>query len=46
MIGLPLFSELDWDSYFVFIANTVSKKVEALICSLKCLSPEAVFYLY
>ena len=35
MLGLTFSSKLDWDSYIVSIAKTGSKKIGALICSLK-----------
>ena len=38
-------SKLDWGSYIISIGKTASKKVEALICSMKFLSPEAALYL-
>ena len=37
---------LDWGSYIVSIAKTASKKIGALICSMKFLSPELALYLY
>ena len=46
MLGLTLFSKLDWGSYIISITKTASKKIEALICSMKFLSPEVVLYLY
>ena len=46
MVGLILSSKLDWGSYIVSIAKTASKKIGALICSMKFLSPEVVLYLY
>ena len=39
-------SKLDWGSYIVSIAKIVSKKIGALICSMKFLSPEVALYLY
>ena len=39
MLELTSFSKLDWGSY-------ASKKIRALICSMKCLSPEVDLYLY
>ena len=39
-------SKLDWGSYIVSIAKTASKKIGALICSMKFLSPEVALYLY
>ena len=39
-------SKLDWDSYIISIAKTASKKVGALIGSMKFPSPEVALYLY
>ena len=39
-------SKLDWSSYIISIARTASKKIGALICSVKFLSPEVALYLY
>ena len=46
MLGLTFSSELDWGSCTISIAKTVSKKIEALILSMKFLSPEVALYLY
>ena len=46
MLGLTFSSKLDWDSYIISIAKTASKKIEALIRSMKFLSPELALYLY
>ena len=46
MLGLTFSSILDWGSYIVSIAKTASKKIGALIRSMKFLSPEVVLYLY
>ena len=46
MLGLTFSSKLDWGSYIISIAKTVSKKIGALIRSLKFLSPEVALYLY
>ena len=48
MLGLTFFSKLDLGSCIVSIAmeQTASKKIGALICSMKFLSPEVVPYLY
>ena len=40
MLGLSLFSKLDWVSYLISIAKTASKKIGALIRSMKFLSPK------
>ena len=37
---------LNWGSYIISIAKTASKKIGALICSMKFLSPEVALYLY
>ena len=46
MLGLTFSSKLDWISYIVSIAKTASKKIGALIRSMKFLSPEVAVYLY
>ena len=49
MLGLNFSSKLDWGSYITSIAKTASKKIGALIRSMKFLSPEVVqvvLYLY
>ena len=46
MLGLTFSSKLDWGSYIVSTAKTASKKIGALICSMKFLSPEVALYLY
>ena len=46
MLGLTFSSKLDWGSYIVSIAKTVSKKIRALIRSMELLSPEFALYLY
>ena len=46
MLGLTCSSKLNWGSYIISIAKTASKKIGALIHSMKFLSPEAVLYLY
>ena len=46
MLGLTLSSKLNWGSYIVSIAKTASKKIGALIRSMKFLSPEVALYLY
>ena len=45
MLGLTS-SKLDWGSYIISIAKTASKKIGALIRSMKFLSPEIALYLY
>ena len=46
MLGWTFSSELDWGSYVISIADSVSKKIRALIRSMKFLSPEVALYLY
>ena len=46
MLGLTFSSKLDWGSYIVSITKTASKKIGALIHSMKFLSPEVALYLY
>ena len=46
MLGLSFSSKLDWDSYIISIVKTSSKKIGALIRSMKFLSPEVALYLY
>ena len=46
MLGLTFFSKLDWGSYIIAIAKSASKKIGALICSMKFFSPEVALYLY
>ena len=46
MLGLTFSFKLDWCFYIISIAKTVFKNIEALICSMKFLSPEVALYLY
>ena len=46
MLGLTFSFKLDWGSYSISIAKTASKKIGALIHSMKFLSPEVALYLY
>ena len=46
MLGLTIFSKLDWRSYIFSIAKTASKKIRALIHSMKFLSSDVALYLY
>ena len=46
MLELTFSSKLDWGSYIVSIAKTASKKIGALIRSMKFLYPEVALYLY
>ena len=46
MLGLTFSSKLDCVSYIISIAKTASKRIGALIRSMKFLSPEVALYLY
>ena len=46
MLRLTFSSKLGWGSYIISIAKTASKKIGALIRSVKFLSPEVALYLY
>ena len=46
MLGLRFSCKLDWGSYIISIAKTASKKVRALICSMKFFSPKVALYIY
>ena len=46
MLGLTFSSKLDWGSYIISIAKTASKKIGALIRSMKFLPPEFALYLH
>ena len=46
ILGLTFSSKFGWVTYIISIAKTVSKKIGALICSMKFLSPEVALYLY
>ena len=47
MLGLTFSSKLDWGSYIVSLAvSLASKKIGALIRSMKFLSPKVALYLY
>ena len=46
MLRLSFSSKLDWGSYIISIAKTASKKIGALICSMKFLSSKVTLYLY
>ena len=46
MLGLTFSSKLDWSFYIISIAKTASKKIGALIRSIKFLSPEVALYLF
>ena len=46
MLGLTFSSKSDWSSYIISIAKSASKKIGALIRSMKFLSPEVALYLY
>ena len=46
MLGLTFSSKLDWGSYIISITKTASKKIGALIRSMKFLSPVVAVYVY
>ena len=46
MLGLTFSSKLDWDSQIISAVKTVSKKIGALIRSMKFFSPEVALYLH
>ena len=46
MLGLTFSSKLDWGFYIISVAKTASKKIGALIRSMKFPSPEVALYLY
>ena len=46
MLWLTFSSKLDWGSYINSIGKSDSKKIGALIRSMKFLSPEVALYLY
>ena len=46
MLGLYFSSKLDQTSFIITIAKIASKKIGALIRSMKFLSPEVALYLY
>ena len=46
MLGSTFSSKLARGSYIISITKTASKKIGALICSMKFLSPEVTLYLY
>ena len=46
MLGLTFSSKLDWGSCIISIPKTASKKIGALIRSMKFLFPEVAMYLY
>ena len=46
ILGLSFSSKLDCGSYMISIAKTASKRIGALIRSMKFLSPEVALYLY
>ena len=46
MLGLIFSFKLNWGSYIISVAKTASKKIEALIRSMKFHSSEVALYLY
>ena len=45
ILGLTFSSKLDWGPCIISVDKTASKKIGALICSMKFLSPEVALYL-
>ena len=45
MLGITFSSKLDWGSCIICVAKKVSKKIGALIRSMKFLSPKVTLYL-
>ena len=45
MLGLTFSSKLNWGSYIASIAKTASKKIGALICSMKFFPLKSTLYL-
>ena len=46
ILGLTFSSKFDWGFYIISTDKTASKKIRALIRSMKFLSPEVALYLY
>ena len=46
ILELTFSSKLNWGFYIIPIAKTISKKIVALIRSVKFLSPEVALYFY
>ena len=46
MLGLTFSFKLDWGSYIIYIVKSASKKIGALIRSMKFLPPEVALNLY
>ena len=44
MLGFTFSPKMNWGSYIISITKTVSKKIWALIRSMKFLSPEVALY--
>ena len=45
MLEFTFSSKLNWGSYIISVAKTAFKKIGAVICSIKFLSPEVALYL-
>ena len=45
MLALTVSSKLDWGSYIISIAKTASKKIGAVIRSMKFLPPDVAMYI-
>ena len=46
MLGFTFSSKLDWGSFIISIAKTASKKIRAIIGSMKFLFLKVALYLY
>ena len=46
ILGVNFSSKIDWGTYIISIAKTASKKIGALIHSMKFISPEVALYLF
>ena len=44
MLGLIFSSKLNWGAYIIFIGKTATKKIGAIVRSMKFLSPEVALY--
>ena len=46
ILGVTFSSKMDWGTYIISIAKTASKKIGALIHSMKFFSPEVALYIF
>ena len=46
MLGFTFSSKLDWGYYIISIGKTASRKIGALICSVRFLFPEVALYFH